>query len=49
MELIKKQKILSEELAIIPDAYERLGYLVEYGKEKVLIVIIMSLCGRKLG
>ncbi len=32
MKLIEKQKILSEELAIIPDAYERLGYLVEYGK-----------------
>ena len=32
MKLIEKQKLLSEELAIIPDAYERLGYLVEYGK-----------------
>lgn len=33
MLLAKKQQSLVEELSLIPDAYERLGYLVEYGKK----------------
>ena len=32
MLLAEKQKTIVEELSLIPDAYERLGYLVEYGK-----------------
>ena len=32
MVLAEKQEKLVEELQLIPDAYERLGYLVEYGK-----------------
>ena len=32
MGLSEKQDNLVEELQLIPDAYERLGYLVEYGK-----------------
>lgn len=32
MQLAEKQRQLSDELKLIPDAYERLGYLVEYGK-----------------
>jgi len=33
MLLAEKQQLLSDELKLIPDAYERLGYLVEYGKK----------------
>ena len=32
MLLAEKQQSIVEELSLIPDAYERLGYLVEYGK-----------------
>ena len=33
MLLAEKQQSIVEELGLIPDAYERLGYLVEYGKK----------------
>lgn len=37
MQLAEKQQQISEELKLIPDAYERLGYLVEYGKNLPLL------------
>ena len=37
MLLVEKQQSLVEELSLIPDAYERLGYLVEYGKKLGLL------------
>lgn len=33
MLLAEKQQSLIEELSLIPDAYERLAYIVEYGKK----------------
>ena len=37
MLLAEKQQSIVEELGLIPDAYERLGYLVEYGKKLGLL------------
>ena len=33
MSLKQKKSILVEEITLIPDAYERLGYIVERGKK----------------
>ena len=37
MNLKEKQDALVEEITLIPDAYERLGYIVDRGKKAVAV------------
>ena len=48
MQLKEKETQIIEELRLIPDAYERLGYLVEYSKKVPKLNVSLKLDGFKI-